>query len=96
MKEIIWNQFDIAEEDGEDTIKDTAKTQFNEYQNNIEALTMLVMVINHKSWDHYQWGNDILAELYADLYYEYYEQAIDYLENENREEDLRYFIRTLD
>ena len=55
-----------------------------------------LLLINHKSWDHHDRGNDELSSLYADLYYEYYEDAIDYLDTQKDEEGLRYFIRTLD
>lgn len=97
MREVFWGQFDTVEEYGESEIENLASIIFDDCKDDdIKVLTDLIMVINHKSWDHHQWGNDILAKLYADLYYEYYERAIDYLENENREEDLRYFIRTLD
>lgn len=96
MRELFWERFDTAEMCGEATIKGVAEANFDVYKDDIEGLTMLVMVINHKSWNHHDMGNDKLCSLYADLYYKYYEKAIDYLEENNREEDLRYFIRTLD
>ena len=96
MKELIWSAFDAVEFEGVDAIKKFAEASFNKSKDMIEWLTMLVMVINHKSWDHYQKGNEGLQELYTDLYYEYYEKAINLLEKENRDEDLTYFIRTLD
>lgn len=96
MRELFWQRFDLAELGGENVIKDVAKVSFDEYKDKIEWLTMLVMVINHKSWNHHDIGNSKLCSLYADLYYKYYEKAIDYLDENNREEDLRYFIRTLD
>ena len=96
MKEIIWEEFDIAEMCGKNTITNMADAKFNEYRDNIEWLTMLIMVINHKSWHHHDIGNDNLSELYAELYYKYYEEAIELLEVENRDADLTYFIRTLD
>jgi len=93
MKELFWTRFDIAEICGKNTIKGVAEANFDEYKDDIEGLTMLVMVLNHKSWDH---QNDDLCELYADLYYKYYEKAINYLEERNLDKELTYFIRTLD
>ena len=54
------------------------------------------MVINHKCWDHYRAGNRKLSEYYSDLYYEYYDKALHYLDNSGKKEDLVYFIQTLD
>jgi len=96
MKEFFWQRFDLAEMCGKNTIIGVAEASFDEFKDDIEGLTMLVMVINHKSWDHHGRDNAGLSELYADLYYQYYEKAIEYLESKNRNDDLSYFIRTLD
>lgn len=96
MRDIFWGEFDTAELCGPNTIKGLAEAEFDRYKDDIEALTDLVMVINHKSWNHHDMGNDDMCSLYADLYYKYYEQAIEYLEKECRDKDLTYFIRTLD
>ena len=96
MRELFWQRFDLGELCGESTIKGIAEASYDEYKDDIEGLTMLVMVINHKSWHHHDIGNDKLCSLYADLYYEYYEKAINLLEKESRDKDLTYFIRTLD
>ena len=96
MRDIFWGEFDTAELCGPNTIKGLAEAEFDRYKDDVSCLTDLVMVINHKSWHHNDRGHDSLCELYADLYYKYYEKAINYLEAENREEDLTYLIRTLD
>ena len=88
MKTIIWKQFDVAELCGKETIKGVAEADFDEYKDDIESLTALIMVINHKSWAHQA---DDLCDLYADLYYEYYEKAINYLNEQDRHEELTYF-----
>lgn len=79
-----------------EAIELVAEKEFDNYKDDIEKLTLLVMVINHISWYHHDDGNDELSQLYADLYYKYYEKAIDYLDSNGRDEDLTYFIRTLD
>lgn len=96
MRETFWEAFDNAEETGPDTIIAIAGILYLRWRDHIKELTDFVMVVNHKSWNHHDMGNSGLCSLYADLYYKYYEKAINYLEENNREEDLRYFIRTLD
>ena len=96
MKETFWFEFDMAELYGEENIRELAAAAFDKWKVEPVILTDLVMVINHKSWDHYDKRNDKLSSLYADLYYEYYEKAINYLESKGNEDDLNYFFRTLD
>lgn len=92
----FWQDFDIAEAYGEQAIRDTAKRAFEEWKDDVKYLTELVMIINHKCWDFYRKGVDTMTELYGDIYYEYHEKALDYLEAKGNEEDIRYYIRTLD
>ena len=96
MREIFWKAFDDAEEAGIDTILVIANILFQRWKDSIKELTEFVMVVNHKSWDHYEKDNDELSEVYTELYYKYYEKAIEYLESKKRAEDLSYFIKTLD
>lgn len=96
MKDKFWAAFDEAEETGDATIQVIASLAYERWKDSIEELTDLVMVINHKCWEHYRLGNSELSSLYGDLYYFYYEKAINYLEKGKRNEDLTYFIRTLD
>ena len=96
MRDEFWAAFDEAEEGGADTIQVIANMAYQRWKDSVEELTDLVMVINHKCWEHYRLGNNELSGLYGDLYYFYYEKAINYREKEKRNEDLTYFIRTLD
>ena len=92
----FWQDFSTAELFGEDAIRDTAKRAFDEWKDDIKYLTELIMVINHKCWDFYRKNVMAMSNLYSDLYYEYDEKAIEYLEKKNNEEDLQYYFRTLD
>lgn len=92
----FWQDFDVAELFGENAIKDTAKRAFDEWKDDIKYLTELIMVINHKCWDHYRKNMTAMSSLYSDLYYEYDEKAIEYLEKKGNKEDLQYYFRTLD
>ena len=78
----FWQDFDVAENYGERAIKDTAKRAFDEWKDDVKYLTELVM--------------NRMSELYDDMYYEYYDKALDYLEEKGNEDDISYFIRTLD
>ena len=92
----FWQDFDIAENYGERAIKDTAKRAFDEWKDDVKYLTELVMIINHKCWDFYRTGAMGMSELYDDMYYEYYDKAMNYLEEKGNEDDISYFVRTLD
>lgn len=88
--------FAIADSFGHEATKDTAARAFEEWKDNIIYLTELIMVINHRCWDWYHVGDVEMSALYSDLYYEYYEKAVDYLEEKGNKEDMSYFFRTLD
>ena len=92
----FWSDFSIAERFGKTAIEDTAKRVYEEWKDDVEYLTELVMVINHKCWDHYRNGDNILSGLYGDMYYEYYDKAIDYLDKNGSKDQVSYFIQTLD
>ena len=95
-KTTFWTDFDLAEVFGEESIRSTAERAFEEWKDDIVYLTELVMVLNHKCWDYYYRGDDELSKLYEELYYDYDEKAMDYLQLCNRNDDITYYIRTLD
>ena len=94
-KTTYWEDFTFAEPYGQDAIKDMALAAFKECKDNYIWLTELIMVLNHKSW-YWHKKDEELMELYADLYYEYDEKAINYLDKNYGEEEQCYFFRTLD
>ena len=87
--------FAAIEDLGEVEIKELAEKLFQLWKDDIVHLTELIMVINHRSWYWYN-VDDELCAIYTELYYEYDEKAINYLESKGNEEDLSYFFRTLD
>lgn len=95
-KTTFWEDFSIAERFGKDAIVDTAKRAFDEWKNNIEFLTELIMVINHKSWYWSKDWNDEYMTLYTQLYYEYDNKAYEHINKNLSPEDLTYYWRTLD
>ena len=87
----FWEDFTIADHFGADAIKDTFERAFNEWKGNFVYLTELVIVLNHKIWQHYQ-KNDAYAELYNDLW----EKADNYACNNLKGEELSHFYRITD
>lgn len=67
-KTTFWQDFTIADRFGEKAVKDTYKRAFNEWKNNYEYLTELVLVLNHKIWEHYERKEHSLARLYDKLW----------------------------
>lgn len=90
-KTTFWDDFTIADKFGIDSVKDTYKRAFNEWKDNYIYLTELVMVLNHKIWQHYE-SNEVLGRLYNDLWRE----ADEYGCNNLKGDELEYFYKTLD
>lgn len=90
-KTTFWMDFSIADRFGIAAVRDTFKRAFREWKGNTVYLTELVMVLNHKIWQHYE-RNERLAEVYNDLW----EQASTYAEANLTGEDLDYYFRTTD
>lgn len=92
FKTTFDSDFTIAEKFGASAIKDTFNRAFNEWKNDYEYLTELVLILNWKLWAHYENGNMEYARLYNDLW----EKAQDYGYTHLSGDELTYFIRTLD
>ena len=90
-KTTFWQDFSIAECCGRDAVKDTFRQAFNEWKGNVEYLTELVMILNWKCWSWYE-QNDQLSELYSELY----EKADQYALDNLKDEELEYFLKTVD
>lgn len=91
MTTTFWDDFTIADRFGVSAIKDTYKRAFNEWKGNCVYLTELVIVLNHKIWQHYQ-KNDAYAELYNDLW----EKADNYACTHLKGEELSFFYQITD
>lgn len=88
----FWQDFSIADVFGIDAVKDTYKRAFEEWKSDYRYLTDLVMVVNHKCWQHYEKGNNELSQLYSDLYYKADAYACENL----KDEELSYYLRVTD
>ena len=83
--------FSIADAFGIDAVKDTFNRSFRDWKSNHVYLTELVMVLNHKIWQHYE-KNEPLARVYNALWEQADQWALDNL----KDEELEYYVRTLD
>ena len=88
----FWSDFSIADRFGKAAIKDTFKRAFAEWKTQYKYLTDLVIVLNHKLWQHYENGNQDVAKLYDELW----RKADSYAANNLKGDELAYFYTTTD
>lgn len=67
-KTTFFQDFSIADAFGLSAVEDTYKRAFEEWKSNVVYITELVIVLNHKIWQHYE-KNRPLAELYNKLWW---------------------------
>lgn len=91
-KTSFWNDFCIADRFGVSAVKDTFRRAFREWRGNCEYLTELVLVLNHKIWQHYEQGHQEAARLYDAMWREADAWAVENLKGE----ELTYFYNTTD
>lgn len=90
---LYWQRFSIAEHFGTNEIKQLYNDIFKDAKNDYKLLTELVMVTNHKSWQHHDYANNpVLCKLYADLYNKADKYACEHLTGE----ELDYFLSVTD
>lgn len=88
----FWQDFSIADAFGIEAVKDTYKRAFEEWKSDYMYLTDLVIVVNHKCWQHYERGNEELSALYSDLYYKTHDYARKHLKGD----ELTYYFHVTD
>lgn len=88
----FWMDFSIADRFGAKAVKDTFKRAFEEWKSDYRYLTDLVIVLNHKLWDHYEKGHEEMARLYDSLWKKADAYAVDNLKGD----ELDYFLRETD
>ena len=90
-KTTFWQDFSIADAFGPDAVQDTFNRAFDEWKTDYIYLTELVLVLNHKIWQHYE-KNEQLAKLYNDLW----EKADNYACDHLKGDELTYFYNVTD
>ena len=95
----FFQDFSIAEfcecnMNDKDAIRKTYKRAKKDWIKNPVYGTELVLVLNHKCWEHHERGNNELRELYRGLFYEAHN---DYCEaNKDNEDAMSYFYEVTD
>lgn len=87
-----YQDFTIADAFGVDAVKDTYKQAFKEWKHNVVYLTEIVLVLNHKIWEHHYKNNTGLMIAYDTLW----KEADKYCMTVLSDEDLDYYLRTTD
>ena len=90
-KTTFWQDFSIADAFGPDAVQDTFNRAFDEWKTDYIYLTELVLVLNHKIWQHYE-KNEPLAKLYNALW----ETADNYACDNLKGEEQTYFYNVTD
>lgn len=90
-KTTFYDDFTIADRFGIKAVKDTFNRAFEEWKTNVEYVTELVVVLNHKIWHHYT-SNIELAKVYNELY----DKANEWCKDNLKGSDLDYFYKTTD
>ena len=89
---LYWQRFSIAESYGKREIRKVYDELFKEAKKDYKLLTELVMILNHKTWQHNNDAEPALSELYEELYYE----ANDYAVTNLKDDELSYFADITD
>ena len=92
QKTTFWMDFSIADNFGQDAVRDTYNRAFKMWKDSVIYLTELVLVLNRKCWQWNDDGNAALSDLYSDLFYKTQAYAYENLKGA----DLDYFWRTTD
>lgn len=91
-KTLFYQDFTIAELcNGIKDVKDTYNRAFKSWKSDFEYLTELVIVLNHKIWQHYQ-TNETLARCYDELWRKLHNYCLKNLKGE----ELEYYLITTD
>lgn len=94
----FWQDFSIADNFGKTAVRDTFNRAFREWRGNYIYLTEMVLVLNHKIWQHYKQGkpsshpDNALAVLYDELWRE----ASDYARENLKGAKLGYYYEVTD
>lgn len=87
----FWMDFSIADRFGYKAVEDTYRRAFRDWKHDYKYLTELVLVLNHKAWQHMD-KNPVLSDLYVTLYEVCDNYAIDNLKGH----ELKYFFEVTD
>ena len=87
----FFEDFSIADIFGEEAIFDTFKRCMIDWKNDYKAMTEFSMALNWKCWEHYN-NQDPKWKLYKLLY----EKHVDWVYENLKGDELRYYMRITD
>lgn len=87
----FWDDFSIADRFGVSAVRDTFNRAFAEWKEDYQYLTELILVLNHKIWQHYEKRPELVA-----LYQSFWEQADRYAVEHLQGDELSYYYRVTD
>lgn len=88
----FWQDFSIAERFGLSAIKETYKSALEYAKLDHKYLTELVLVLNHKIWQHYEVKSEPKARVYDELW----RKADAYALRTLKGDEMAYYYDTLD
>lgn len=91
LQTTFWDDFTIADLFGLSAIRDTFDRAFEEWKDNYKYLTELILVLNHKIWQHHETKPEV-AELYNSLWRQTDRYAVENLKGD----ELDYFYEITD
>ena len=92
-KTTYYSDFSIAGPFGISAMEDTFNNAIKHWGDNIEYMTEISMVLNWKTFEHYE-NNPELCEWYTNKYYEHRDWVFNHFDG--NDEALNYYIRTTD
>lgn len=88
----FWSDFSIADCYGSRAVLDTYQNAFENWKEDYKYMTELVLVLNHKIWQHYYKQNERLARLYDSIW----KQADSYCLENFKGDALSYYFEVTD
>ena len=89
----FWRDFSVCDFFGdEEMLKKTYEIASNYAKSDYKKLTELVIVLNHKLWEHYYAKHDKIARIYD----KWWKEMDSYACNHLKGEELSYFYKTTD
>ena len=90
-KTTFWTDFSIANKFGVDAIRDTYNRAFDGWKTDVEYMSELVLVLNHKIWQWYE-KDDEFAAVYDELWRTADQYCLDYF----KDDDAQYYFDVTD
>ena len=90
---LYWQRFSIAERYGKEELLRVYHEIFNESKNDYKLITELVMILNHKSWEHCE---NLMNSDFCSLYANLFREVRNYAEATLEGDELQYFLDVTD